>query len=86
MIVVLLLVDGLTTKTLGASGTDAASPGAPLAGSAPILVANGHGGLVSHQPPPGKRIALTFDDGPNPTWTPRILSILERERVHRDVL
>ena len=81
MIVVLLLVDGLTTKTLGSAGTDSASPEAPLAGSAPILVSNGHGGLVSHESPPGKRIALTFDDGPSPTWTPRILSILERAHV-----
>jgi peptidoglycan/xylan/chitin deacetylase (PgdA/CDA1 family) len=81
MIVVLLLVDGLTTKTLGSSGTDSASLDAPLAGSAPILVSNGRGGLVSHQPPAGKRIALTFDDGPSATWTPRILSILERAHV-----
>jgi cellulose synthase/poly-beta-1,6-N-acetylglucosamine synthase-like glycosyltransferase/peptidoglycan/xylan/chitin deacetylase (PgdA/CDA1 family)/spore germination protein YaaH len=26
-------------------------------------------------------IALTFDDGPDPDWTPRILDILEREQV-----
>jgi cellulose synthase/poly-beta-1,6-N-acetylglucosamine synthase-like glycosyltransferase/peptidoglycan/xylan/chitin deacetylase (PgdA/CDA1 family) len=81
MIVVLLLVDGVTTKTVGAAGTDPPTADAPLEASRPILVSNGHGGLVSHEPPPGKRIALTFDDGPNPTWTPRILSILEREHV-----
>ncbi len=81
MIVTLLLVDGVTTKTLGSAGTDSASPVAPLAGSAPILVSDGHGGLVSHQAPPGKRIALTFDDGPSARWTPPILSILEREHV-----
>ncbi|WP_052018287.1 glycosyltransferase [Novosphingobium lindaniclasticum] len=28
-----------------------------------------------------KTLALTFDDGPDPTWTPRILSILERYHV-----
>jgi len=27
-------------------------------------------------------IALTFDDGPNPTWTPRILGALERRGAH----
>jgi cellulose synthase/poly-beta-1,6-N-acetylglucosamine synthase-like glycosyltransferase/peptidoglycan/xylan/chitin deacetylase (PgdA/CDA1 family) len=81
MIVVLLLVDGLTTKTLGSAGTDSASPDAPLASSAPILVSDGHGGLVSRQPPPGNRIALTFDDGPSRRWTPQILAILEREHV-----
>ena len=25
-----------------------------------------------------KRIALTFDDGPNPIWTPQILSVLAK--------
>ena len=28
-----------------------------------------------------KRVALTFDDGPDPTWTPKILDILERYHV-----
>ncbi|MGF7155354.1 glycosyltransferase [Novosphingobium gossypii] len=28
-----------------------------------------------------KRIALTFDDGPDPTWTPRILKVLEAKHV-----
>lgn len=28
-----------------------------------------------------KLLALTFDDGPDPTWTPRILSILEQKKV-----
>ena len=27
------------------------------------------------------RVALTFDDGPDPQWTPQILDILKRERV-----
>lgn len=29
-----------------------------------------------------KTIYLTFDDGPNPTWTPRILSLLEEYGAH----
>lgn len=33
--------------------------------------------LVQRQPPP-PRIALTFDDGPSPVWTPRILDLLVR--------
>ncbi|GGZ11455.1 glycosyltransferase [Novosphingobium colocasiae] len=28
-----------------------------------------------------KTLALTFDDGPDPTWTPQILDILEKARV-----
>ena len=27
-------------------------------------------------------VALTFDDGPDPKWTPKILDILKRENVH----
>lgn len=30
---------------------------------------------------PGE-LALTFDDGPNPAWTPRLLDILAEHRVH----
>ena len=30
---------------------------------------------------PGRRVALTFDDGPNPVATPRILDVLRRENV-----
>ena len=26
-------------------------------------------------------LALTFDDGPDPTWTPKILDVLKREHV-----
>jgi len=81
MVVVLLIVDGVTTKTLGIAGTDSETANAPLASSQPIFVSDGHGGLVSHEAPPGKRMALTFDDGPNPIWTPKILAILEREHV-----
>src|SRR5476649_2514263 len=81
MVVLLLLVDGLTTETLGAAGTDGPIVHAPLESDGPILVSNGHGGLVSYAPAPGKRIALTFDDGPSPQWTPKILAILERAHV-----
>lgn len=30
---------------------------------------------------PGHKIILTFDDGPNPEYTPKILDILEKEKV-----
>ena len=29
----------------------------------------------------GKRVALTFDDGPDPEWTPRVLDVLGRRGV-----
>lgn len=41
---------------------------------------------VTPAPPPGplgiKRIALTFDDGPNPVYTPQILEILGQYNAH----
>lgn len=33
-------------------------------------------------PPRPGELALTFDDGPNPEWTPRLLDILARREVH----
>ncbi len=82
MLVILLLVDGFTTKTIGAAGTGPGSvEGSPLAHQNPVLVADGHGGLVSHQPAPGRRIALTFDDGPSPEWSAKIASILLAQHV-----
>jgi peptidoglycan/xylan/chitin deacetylase (PgdA/CDA1 family) len=36
---------------------------------------------VRHGRGPGRRIALTFDDGPDPVWTPRILDALAARDV-----
>lgn len=44
-------------------------PGSQLFGSALIA------------PPNPGELALTFDDGPNPTWTPRLLELLARRDV-----
>jgi peptidoglycan/xylan/chitin deacetylase (PgdA/CDA1 family) len=33
-------------------------------------------------PPRPGEVALTFDDGPNPAWTPRLLDILAAHNVH----
>jgi len=79
----LIAFQGFCTHSIGA-GTEAPPDpraGAPLNGSRPLLVAQGDH-LQSPQPDPGKRIALTFDDGPDPRWTPDVLEVLRRERVH----
>ncbi|TWD81296.1 cellulose synthase/poly-beta-1,6-N-acetylglucosamine synthase-like glycosyltransferase [Kribbella amoyensis] len=49
------------------------SSGGPVIDAAPA-------GDRSVRPKP-RTIALTFDDGPDPTWTPRILDLLRRERI-----
>jgi cellulose synthase/poly-beta-1,6-N-acetylglucosamine synthase-like glycosyltransferase/peptidoglycan/xylan/chitin deacetylase (PgdA/CDA1 family) len=81
VLLVLLLVQGFTVLSTGASRTPlAGTGGSPLAGSGAILRdAGGH--LVTRGRPPGRRIALTFDDGPDPRWTPRVLDVLRREHV-----
>jgi cellulose synthase/poly-beta-1,6-N-acetylglucosamine synthase-like glycosyltransferase/peptidoglycan/xylan/chitin deacetylase (PgdA/CDA1 family) len=78
----LIAFQGFCTHTIGA-GTEApvdARAGAPLQGSRPLLAADGDR-LHSPQDDPGRRIALTFDDGPDPRWTPKILAVLRREHV-----
>jgi peptidoglycan-N-acetylglucosamine deacetylase len=40
------------------------------------LVVLSAAGCVRYQPDPGN-VALTFDDGPHPTWTPQVLNILD---------
>ena len=78
----LIAFQGFATHTIGASSETRPGSGraAPLAGSRPLLAADGHR-LRSPQPPPGRRIALTFDDGPDPRWTPEVLAVLRREDV-----
>lgn len=38
-------------------------------------------GTIRSVPFPFKAVSLTFDDGPSPEWTPRVLEVLERHRV-----
>lgn len=40
------------------------------------------GNTVTHGPTNERVVALTFDDGPNPPYTGRILNVLEEEHVH----
>jgi peptidoglycan/xylan/chitin deacetylase (PgdA/CDA1 family) len=75
-----LLVNGFTEHAVGrsstvpavgaASGLDRQRPILDLSGPAPRSV-----------PLPAKTVALTFDDGPDPEWTPRILDVLRRQGV-----
>jgi cellulose synthase/poly-beta-1,6-N-acetylglucosamine synthase-like glycosyltransferase/peptidoglycan/xylan/chitin deacetylase (PgdA/CDA1 family) len=81
VLTVLLGIQGVAAHTTGRSGTPSGGPGgSPLAGRGALLSLSG-GQLRSHELPAGKRIALTFDDGPDPRWTPRIAALLRREHV-----
>ncbi len=68
--------------TLSESSTPAAAaspaPAAALHGGPVIDPREGVDTVTPHQ----RTIALTFDDGPDPTWTPRILDVLRKHHVH----
>ncbi len=79
-----LVIEGYTRGVLGENGADE-----PRAGGPPAPAAVLHGGPVldatgarprSYSMPP-RTVALTFDDGPDPTWTPEILAVLRRYHV-----
>ncbi|HWS31123.1 MAG TPA: polysaccharide deacetylase family protein, partial [Actinoplanes sp.] len=60
-------------------GDQAAVPPAILDGG-PII--NTTGGQESTSRLPARTIALTFDDGPDPAWTPKVLEVLRRHDAH----
>src|SRR5215469_14640301 len=69
----------------GSGPTEATDAG----GAAPASVTEGGpvqwvaaGGTVTTRAMPAKTIALTFDDGPDPEWTPQILNILAQYHAH----
>ena len=77
-LLVLLGVQGIAEHTTQRSATRPA-PGdrAPFAGGSAVLTLE-DSRLVGRGPAPGRRIAQTFDDGPDPRWTPRIAAELRR--------
>jgi len=77
IVIVLIAFQGFCTHTIGTSAEphESSSASAPLQGSKPLLAARA-GKLYSPQPAPGRQIALTFDDGPDPRWTPQVVSVL----------
>jgi peptidoglycan/xylan/chitin deacetylase (PgdA/CDA1 family) len=75
-LLLLLFAQGLSTHLTGQSGTPSAGgAGIGLSPQDTLLGARA-GRLVPLNPRPGRRVALTFDDGPDPTWTPRIAATL----------
>ncbi|GAA4951102.1 hypothetical protein GCM10023205_09880 [Yinghuangia aomiensis] len=38
-------------------------------------------GVVRHTAEAGRNVALTFDDGPSPVWTPKVLALLDQYDV-----
>ncbi len=81
-----LLIEGYTHGVLGENSGDTPLV-APGMAPAPVSVTSGgpvvtvvNGQPRSYQIPP-KTVILSFDDGPDPTWTPKVLAILNRYHV-----
>jgi cellulose synthase/poly-beta-1,6-N-acetylglucosamine synthase-like glycosyltransferase/peptidoglycan/xylan/chitin deacetylase (PgdA/CDA1 family) len=75
-------------RHVGAEGSNpppipADQAGTPVAmdGAGPVLRLGPDGTVTSRSMPAGT-IALTFDDGPDPQWTPQILTLLDRYHAH----
>jgi cellulose synthase/poly-beta-1,6-N-acetylglucosamine synthase-like glycosyltransferase/peptidoglycan/xylan/chitin deacetylase (PgdA/CDA1 family) len=62
-----------------ATAPPAAGDGGGVPGGGPVVY-RGAAGLASRSLP-ARTVALTFDDGPDPRWTPAVLNVLEREHV-----
>ncbi|WIM99650.1 bifunctional polysaccharide deacetylase/glycosyltransferase family 2 protein [Actinoplanes oblitus] len=67
--------EGTHVPVEGAPGPAAATEGAAVQRLEPD-------GTVTSRALPARTIALTFDDGPDPAWTPAVLEVLARYRVH----
>ncbi|MGO4471315.1 polysaccharide deacetylase family protein [Arthrobacter sp. M-10] len=83
---VALVVQGYMHHLAGIA--DDSVPGGGSASTVPDAVSHGgpvvdsRGGSVRTVGPPDRTLALTFDDGPDPVWTPRILDVLRKHHVH----
>jgi cellulose synthase/poly-beta-1,6-N-acetylglucosamine synthase-like glycosyltransferase/peptidoglycan/xylan/chitin deacetylase (PgdA/CDA1 family) len=84
VVALLLLVEAYTNASFAPDG---AAVGKQSGSAVPRAVSDGGPvvDLLGRHPrtlePAPNTIALTFDDGPDPTWTPQILDILERYHV-----
>ena len=66
---------GLGTARLFAQATTSAA-------ATPTPIAPASGAFISHGLSDGMKVAVTFDDGPNPRMTPQILAELAKRRIH----
>ncbi|MET8766203.1 glycosyltransferase [Streptomyces sp. NPDC004658] len=79
-----MLLDGYLRAEVGGdqrvrSGADSSEVPDAILGGGPILTFRG--GQATTVSVPARTIALTFDDGPNPAWTPQVLKILRKYDV-----
>lgn len=72
-------LSGISNDAAVPAGDASAVPASVLKGGPVVDTRGGH---VRTASPPRNSIALTFDDGPDPTWTPKILAALRAHHAH----
>jgi poly-beta-1,6 N-acetyl-D-glucosamine synthase len=77
-LLVALLAQGYARRQVGRSTTLAPGASAP---APPGSLLSYSGGQLRRASPPPMTVALTFDDGPDPTWTPKLLDLLREKKV-----
>jgi cellulose synthase/poly-beta-1,6-N-acetylglucosamine synthase-like glycosyltransferase/peptidoglycan/xylan/chitin deacetylase (PgdA/CDA1 family) len=80
-----LLLTGIVTHAAGESAngpTDVGAPGPDSVVNGGPIVRIDPTGAVTTRSMPAKTVALTFDDGPDPQWTPQVLAVLARHHAH----
>ncbi len=82
----MLVLHGYTHHMFGTEPDGAVTAGGPD-GAVPRAVVNG-GPVIDARPgdvrsvrPAARTIALSFDDGPDPVWTPKVLDLLKAQKV-----
>jgi len=81
-----LVIEGYTHGVLGENSADEPAA-APKAAAAPAAITGGGpvvqvtGLRATSYSLPARTAVLTFDDGPDPTWTPKILTVLRQYHV-----
>ena len=85
MFVAMLVTNGLVNSEIGDDATGARAAGPD--GAVPAAISDGGPvvdltrGRVSSLVLPPRTVALTFDDGPDPQWTPAVLAVLAKYHV-----
>ncbi len=85
MFVSVLVTNGLITSEIGIDATGA-GPDGPDSG-VPAVISNGGpvidltAGRTHSLALPPRTVALSFDDGPDPVWTPQVLAVLAKYHV-----
>ncbi len=83
VLLALLLLDLLVVQRVGQGEAPVAGPAgrvpAALRDNGPLIGSDGNG--LTSRAVPDRTVVLTFDDGPDPEWTPRVLEVLR----HNDV-